>query len=63
MYLKSYVDGTEPEVTFGAKERLEVLEAQWGAYKEKLNQLINTEIEAFNSAYEKLDVPALWIDK
>lgn len=59
MYLKSYMDGAEPVVTSGAKERLSDLEAQWMTHREELDELIGTKVKAFNQSYKALEIPAL----
>lgn len=61
MHLKSYVDGSEPEVTNGAMERFNDLEAQWKNHRETLNGLINKEIKSFNQSFEAENIPALWM--
>jgi hypothetical protein len=61
MHLKSYVDGSEPEVTKGAVERFNDLEVQWKKHSDTLHGFINTEIKSFNQSFEAKQIPALWM--
>lgn len=63
MYLKSYVDGPEPVITNGAKERLNDLEAIWNTYSDELNHLIENPIKSFNETFQAKNIPALIMKK
>ncbi len=61
MHLKSYVDGSEPVVTKGAKQRLDDLQEQWKTLSDSLDQLINSQIKSFNESYQDKNISALLI--
>uniref|UniRef100_UPI0030EBC9E0 WD40/YVTN/BNR-like repeat-containing protein n=1 Tax=uncultured Maribacter sp. TaxID=431308 RepID=UPI0030EBC9E0 len=57
--LREYIDVAEPKVTMGAKERLRDLLAIWGSYKTEHNAIINTEMKAYNTLFQSLEIPAI----
>ncbi len=59
MYLKGFVDTADPRVTDGAKTRFADLSAQWKAFTDERDQLIDVELAAFNKLYKELDLPAI----
>ncbi len=59
MYLKGFIDTAEPKVTQGAKERLSNLLAEWSTFAGERDELIDTEMEAYNTMYRQLNIPAL----
>jgi len=59
MYLKSYVDTSIPQLTAGARERLNDLLAQWEKFAEERDTLVNEELAAYNKLYRELDLPAI----
>jgi len=59
LHLKGYVDGVEPKVTAGAKERLQDLLMQWQVYKREHNAIVNEEMKAYNTLYQELKIPAI----
>lgn len=63
MYLKSYVDTPIPKVSRGAKERLKDLLKDWKTYEDEQNDIVNTEMKAYNELYKKLELPAVIIKK
>ncbi|MEM7297186.1 MAG: glycosyl hydrolase, partial [Bacteroidota bacterium] len=58
MSLKSFIDVTDPRVTQGAKDRFQDLKAEWTQFAEQKDDLINTELKAFNELYKNLELPA-----
>lgn len=62
MHLKGYVDTADPVVTEGAKERLRDLLAMWKTFSEDRNEIVDNEMEAYNSLYSQLGIPALILD-
>jgi photosystem II stability/assembly factor-like uncharacterized protein len=61
--LKSYVDQAEPKITEGATKRFNDLMKDWQVYKNERNTIINTEMDAYNTLYRALGIPALIIEK
>ena len=59
--LKSYIDQADPKVTKGAKERFDDLLKDWKVYKNERDAIITTEMNAYNTLYKSLDIPALII--
>ncbi|WP_116771817.1 WD40/YVTN/BNR-like repeat-containing protein [Maribacter litoralis] len=57
--LRGYIDVTEPKVTAGAKERLRDLLATWNTFKTEHNTIINTEMKAYNTMFQSLNIPAI----
>lgn len=57
--LRGYIDVAEPNVTMGAKERLRDLLAIWGSFKTEHNAIINTEMKAYNTLFQSLEIPAI----
>lgn len=57
--LRGYIDVAEPKVTMGAKERLRDLLAIWGSFKTEHNAIINTEMKAYNTLFQSLEIPAI----
>lgn len=57
--LKSYIDQADPKITNGAKERLTDLMKDWQVYKNERDAIIETEMNAYNTLYKSLDIPAL----
>lgn len=59
LHLRGYVAAVEPKVTTGAKERLEDLLKQWQEFKREHDNIVNQEMNAFNSLYKELNIPAI----
>jgi photosystem II stability/assembly factor-like uncharacterized protein len=57
--LKGKLDTHDPRVTHGVESRLQDLEAQWAQHQQTLEQLLETEVPAFNRQYRELNIPAL----
>ena len=57
--LRGYIDVVEPQVTAGAKTRLQDLMATWNKFKTEHDAIVNTEMEAYNDLYRSLDIPAI----
>ena len=62
MHLKGYVDVSEPKVTNGVKERLQDLLSDWSVYQNERDTIINVEMNAYNTLYKKLRLPAIIIN-
>ena len=60
--LKSYVDQADPKITNGATKRLEDLLKDWQVYKDERDAIMGTEMDAYNTLYKSLDIPALIIN-
>ena len=61
--LKSYIDQANPKVTNGAKERFGDLMNDWKVYVNERNDIINTEMKAYNDLFKTLAIPALILDE
>jgi hypothetical protein len=59
MYLKGFIDNADPKVTQGAKSRLEDLKGDWEVYRKERDAIIENEMEAYNSKYRELSIPAI----
>jgi hypothetical protein len=59
MYLKSYVDAPLPELTQGAKQRLEDLMGEWNQFAKLRDQVIDEDMKAYNALYRELEIPAI----
>ncbi len=59
MHLKGFIDVPEPKVTQGAEQRLDDLLGEWRKFSDEKNDIINTEMSAYNAAYKALDLPAI----
>ena len=57
--LKSHADAADPRLTGGAKQRLKDLLAAWKTYENQKNEIINTDMKAFNESFKALGIPAL----
>ena len=61
--LKSYIDQANPKVTNGAKERFDDLMNDWKVYVDERNDIINTEMKAYNDLFKTLAIPALILEE
>ena len=61
--LKSYIDQANPKVTNGAKERFEDLMNDWKVYVNERNDIMNTEMQTYNSLFKTLAIPALILEQ
>ena len=59
MNLISRINGNDPRLTKGAKERRDELMAEWSALKIEMNNIVNDDIRAFNQEYKEADIPIL----
>ena len=57
--LKSTVDGADPVVTQGVKDRMTELENQWAGHQKEMDTLINVDIAKYNKIFEDKKIPAL----
>jgi len=61
MHLKGFIDVPEPKLTEGAKERLQDLLNEWRGFKTERDDIINSEMTAYNSLFRQLNLPAIII--
>ena len=59
MYLKGYIDGAEPVLTQGARERLRDLMTAWRSLARERDAIVNEGMEGYNRSYRELGLPAL----
>jgi len=57
--LRNRVDGPDPFITGGARNRLADLLRDWDRYKTDMYTIINTDVTAFNLLYQQENVPPL----
>ncbi|NUO01283.1 MAG: glycosyl hydrolase [Saprospiraceae bacterium] len=57
--LRNRVDGADPFITGGARNRLADLLKDWERYKADMYAIINTDVTAFNLLYQQQEVPPL----
>jgi photosystem II stability/assembly factor-like uncharacterized protein/uncharacterized protein YoxC len=63
IFLKAHIDALEPKPTAQGQERLKALTDSWKQLKTDMNAIINTEMKAFNDAYQAAGLPALILPK
>ena len=61
-YLKDFTDTADPTITKGARERLNDLKKDWSVYQKERDDIITTEMSAYNDLFSTLEIPALIID-
>ncbi|MGB5321521.1 VPS10 domain-containing protein [Lutimonas sp.] len=61
-YLKDFADTADPIITEGARERLNDLKKDWSVYEKERDDIITTEMSAYNDLFSSLNIPALIID-
>jgi hypothetical protein len=59
--LLSTIDGSDPPLTQGQRERFVDLSEDWQTYKEKLNQIMDNEVGEFNRLYKEEGFPVIII--
>jgi hypothetical protein len=59
--LLSTIDGSDPPLTQGQRERFVDLSEDWRTYKEKLNQIMDNEVGEFNRLYKEEGFPVIII--
>ena len=57
--LSGYLQSADPKVTQGAKERLRDLLKDWEVYKNERDAIMTTGMQAYNSKFKSLEIPAL----
>jgi len=57
--LRGKVDTHHPGITEGVKTRLQDLEAQWASAKKEYQQLMDSQVKAYNQLFRDRNVPAL----
>jgi|APTNR8051073442_1049403.scaffolds.fasta_scaffold00949_2 photosystem II stability/assembly factor-like uncharacterized protein len=57
--LRNRIDGSDPFITGGARNRLADLLRDWDRYKADMYAIINTDVTAFNLLYQQENVPPL----
>ena len=59
IYLYGIINGNQPPVTDGSKQRLSDLENQWKERKQAKQQILNTDVVAFNAIFDENNIPAV----
>ena len=59
MNLISRINGSDPRLTRGAKERRDELINEWVTLKSKMNDIVNVDIAGFNQDYKAEGIPIL----
>jgi hypothetical protein len=57
--LMGAIDGTEPPLTGGQKQRFADLQAEWARHRAAIDQVLGGELEAFNRLVREKNVPAV----
>ena len=60
--LMGTLDRSDPPITQGQKDRFGDLSEEWYQYKNKLNSIMNNEVNEFNRLYKKEDLPIVIIE-
>ena len=60
--LMGTLDSSDPPITQGQKDRFGDLSEEWYQYKNKLNSIMNNEVNEFNRLYKKEDLPIIIIE-
>jgi hypothetical protein len=55
------IDGSDPPLTQGQRERYADLVDDWDMYKEKFKNILNNEVNEFNTQYKAAGLPAVII--
>ena len=63
MNLISRINGNDPQLTKGVKERRDELLAEWAELKAQMDEIINVDIAAFNQEFKEADLPVLVVPK
>ncbi|MUP44668.1 glycosyl hydrolase [Gramella sp. BOM4] len=59
LFLRDFIQGPYPKLTEGSKERFEDLKNDWAIYEAERDKIIQDEMQAYNSVYKNLNLPAL----
>jgi len=59
MNLISRINGNDPRLTKGAKQRRDELINEWAELKTQMNSIVDVDIAGFNQAYRDADIPVL----
>ena len=59
IYTMSSVDGVEPPLTEGERVRFEDLVAEWMALRAEMQEILDTDVPAFNTLYRQQALPAI----
>jgi photosystem II stability/assembly factor-like uncharacterized protein len=59
LFLKEQVDGHDPRVTAGAKERLDHLLSQWASHKAQMRKIVEQQVAQFNRLYREQQIPVV----
>ncbi len=59
LFLKEQVDGHEPRVTAGAKERLDHLLSQWASHKAQMRKILEQQLAPFNQLHREQQIPVV----
>lgn len=59
--LRSRVDVHDPRVTQGVRDRLRDLEAEWARHKQAMQQILDSDVAAYNQLFKGKNLPALMI--
>jgi len=59
MNLISRINGNDPQLTNGSKNRRDELVGEWMQLKKEMNEIIHVDIAGFNDAYMEANIPVL----
>ena len=61
IYMLSSVDGIEPPLTEGERERYDDIVAEWTALQEEMQSILDNDVPAFNTLYQQQALPAVLV--
>ncbi|MCB0634215.1 MAG: glycosyl hydrolase, partial [Lewinella sp.] len=61
-YLRGSIDTYEPKVTQGVRDLLKDLDQRWAIQKKTLDEILTTEVKAYNALFKEKGVPALIVE-
>lgn len=63
LQLRSVADTHDPRLTKGALDRARDVQADWGKYKQQMQQLIQNDIGNYNKTFKEKNMPALMTEQ
>lgn len=59
LYVYGILDGTNPPITNGTRQRLSDLQDQWNERQRAMEAIINEDVAAFNAIFDENNIPAV----
>ncbi|MCH7876127.1 MAG: glycosyl hydrolase [Gemmatimonadetes bacterium] len=61
IYLAGVVEGTDPRITAGARQRLDDLSREWEQHRATLDRLLGPELDSWNAMVRDAEIPAVGV--